>query len=55
MAIYNLSFQPVLDGLLLAHPQVRAGRMFGYPAYYAGKKLCACLYEGGVGFSLHSS
>jgi len=26
--------------------------MFGYPACYASKKLCACLYEGGVGFKL---
>ncbi|NMB82774.1 MAG: TfoX/Sxy family protein, partial [Ignavibacteria bacterium] len=52
MAIYNLFFQPVLDDLLLAHPLVRAGKMFGYPAYYAGKKLCACLYEEGVGLKL---
>lgn len=26
--------------------------MFGYPAYYAGKKLCVCLYEEGVGIKL---
>ena len=26
--------------------------MFGYPAYYAGKKLCICLYEQGVGLKL---
>jgi hypothetical protein len=26
--------------------------MFGLPAYYAGKKLCICLYEQGVGVKL---
>lgn len=52
MSDFNPHLQPVLDGLLLAHPLVRAGKMFGYPAYYAGKKLCACLYEGGVGLKL---
>jgi len=41
MAIFNSYLQPVLDDLLLAHSQVRAG-----------KKLCACLYEGGVGLKL---
>lgn len=52
MSTFNPNLQPVLDGLLLAHPLVRAGKMFGYPAYYAGKKLCACIYEGGVGLKL---
>lgn len=55
MSTFNPLLQSVLDNLLHAHPLVRAGQMFGYPAYYAGKKLCASLYEGGVGFSLHSS
>ncbi len=52
MPTFNPHLQPVLDDLLLAHPLVRAGKMFGYPAYYAGKKLCACLYEQGVGLKL---
>jgi hypothetical protein len=26
--------------------------MFGFPAYYAGSKLCICLYEQGVGVKL---
>jgi hypothetical protein len=26
--------------------------MFGFPAYYAGKKLCICLYKQGVGVKL---
>jgi hypothetical protein len=26
--------------------------MFGFPSYHAGKKLCICLYEEGVGVKL---
>ncbi|NMC60494.1 MAG: hypothetical protein GYA51_14085, partial [Candidatus Methanofastidiosa archaeon] len=52
MPTFNPLLQPVLDDLRLAHPLVRAGKMFGFPAYYAGKKLCACLYEQGVGLKL---
>ncbi len=55
MSCINPHLQPVLDGLLLAHPLVRDGWMFGYPVYYAGNKLCACLYEQGVGVNLQSS
>jgi len=39
----------VIDDLLLGNPLVRPGKMFGFPAYYVGKKLCICLYEQGVG------
>ena len=42
----------VLDDLLLGDPRLRPGKMFGYPGYYAGEKLCICLYEGGVGLKL---
>jgi hypothetical protein len=35
--------------LLLQEEHVKAGKMFGYPAYYVDKKLCICLYEQGVG------
>ena len=52
MANYNPSHKAVLDELLLEHPLVRPGKMFGFPAYYVGKKLCICLYEGGVGLKL---
>ena len=52
MANYNSNHKVILDELLLGHPFVRAGKMFGFPAYYAGKKLCICLYEGGVGIKL---
>jgi hypothetical protein len=52
MADFNPDHKAVLDDLLLPHNLVRAGKMFGYPAYYAGKKLCICLYEDGVGVKL---
>ena len=52
MAAFNLEHKAVLDDLLLDHPGVQAGKMFGFPAYFAGKKLCICLYEQGVGIKL---
>lgn len=55
MANFNPAHKTVLDGMLLGHPKVRAGKMFGYPAYYVGKKLCICLYEQGVGVKLPES
>src|SRR5512139_255680 len=48
-ANFNPQHKAVLDDLLLGHPAVRPGKMFGFPAYYADKKLCICLYEEGVG------
>ena len=52
MASFNPDHKVVLDDLLLTNPFVRPGKMFGYPAYYVGKKLCMCLYEQGVGVKL---
>ena len=52
MANFNLNHKAVLDALLLGNPLVRPGKMFGFPAYYVGKKLCNCLYEQGVGVKL---
>lgn len=52
MANFNPNHRIVLDNLLLPHPLVRAGKMFGFPAYYVGRKLCICLYEEGVGIKL---
>lgn len=34
--------------MLIEKKPVRSGKMFGFPAYYAGKKLSICLYEDGV-------
>lgn len=55
MADFNPEHKAVLDDILLGHPLVRPGKMFGFPAYYAGKKLCICLYEQGVGVKLPES
>lgn len=48
-ANFNPQHKAVLDEMLLSHPAIRPGKMFGFPAYYADKKLCICLYEQGVG------
>jgi len=55
MANFNAEHQVALGKLLSSHPFVRPGKMFGFPAYYAGKKLCICLYEQGVGVKLPES
>jgi hypothetical protein len=52
MVYFNPKHKVVLDDLLLGNPLVRPGKMFGFPAYYVGKKLCICLYEQGVGIKL---
>lgn len=52
MEQFNPAHKKVLDDLLLEYPLLRPGKMFGYPAYYAGRKLCICLYEQGVGLKL---
>jgi hypothetical protein len=52
MAKFNPEHKAVLDEILSGNAYVRSGKMFGFPAYYAGKKLCICLYEQGVGIKL---
>lgn len=52
MANFNSEHKAILDDLLLDYPLIRPGKMFGFPAYYVGKKLCICLYEQGVGIKL---
>ena len=42
----------VLDALLSEFPEVRSGKMFGYPAYYVNGRLFACLYDTGVGMKV---
>jgi len=51
-ASFNSNHKTVLDDMLLGYPAVRPGKMFGFPAYYAAKKLCICLYEEGVGVKI---
>jgi hypothetical protein len=38
--------------ILTGHPGVREGRMFGYPAFFVGKRMFACAYGQGVGVKL---
>ena len=56
MAKAKVSFIPghkeVLDRILLVIPGVTAAKMFGFPAYFIGKKLFACVYGDGVGVKL---
>lgn len=52
MAQFRADHKAALDELLLGYPGLRPGKMFGFPAYYAGAKLCITLYEGGVGLKL---
>lgn len=52
MVAFNPNHKVILDQILLDNPLVRSGKMFGYPAYYVGKKLSVCLYENGVGVKL---
>jgi hypothetical protein len=52
MANFNPEHKAVLDDLILGHPLVRPGKMFGFPAYFAGKKLAICVYEQGVGLKV---
>jgi hypothetical protein len=42
----------VLDEILLKLPGAQAGKMFGFPGYWTGGKLFACLFGSGVGFKL---
>lgn len=55
MVAFNPQHKAVLDDLLLGDHRVRPGKMFGYPAYYAGEKLAICLYDEGVGVKLPSA
>lgn len=52
MGNFNNEYKIVLDNILLNNPLIREGKMFGYPAYYVGKKLSICLYEHGVSVKL---
>jgi len=48
-AKFNQNHKEILDSLLLKIPMVEPGKMFGYPAYYVGGKLFACVFEDAVG------
>lgn len=42
----------ILDSFFSENKDVRQGQMFGYPAYYVGRSMFACLYEGNVGIKV---
>ena len=42
----------ILDDLFSEDELVRQGQMFGYPAYYVGRTMFACLYEGKIGLKV---
>jgi hypothetical protein len=52
---YTAGHKQVLDKMLLGLPGVRAGKMFGFPGYYVGPKLFACVYGQGVALKLPQS
>jgi len=49
---YNQNHEKILDQLLLSNSLIRKGIMFGFPAYYVGKKLAMCVYENGIGIKV---
>ena len=48
----DLNHKVVLDALLLKLSGVEAGEMTGLLAYFVGKKMFACICNGGVGVRL---
>ena len=42
----------ILDDFFSGDEFVRQGQMFGYPAYYVGRTMFACLYEGKIGLKV---
>jgi TfoX/Sxy family transcriptional regulator of competence genes len=52
---FNLENKTVLDEFFKEIPEVKSGKMFGYPGYYVGGKLFACIYEDGLGLKVPES
>jgi hypothetical protein len=48
----DLNHKRVLDNMLLKLPGVEAGEMTGLLAYFVGKRMFACVCNGGVGVRL---
>jgi len=49
---YNENHKKFVDSLFEKIPEVKTGKMFGYPGYYVGGKLFACIYENGLGLKV---
>ena len=54
-ATYNQKHKDILDSMLLHISVVQPGKMFGYPAYYVGGKLFACVFQDAVGIKVPES
>lgn len=52
MVKFNENNRQVLDEIFSGIPGVRFAKAFGYPGYYLGKKMIACVYEDGLGIKL---
>ena len=53
--LIDLSHKRILDDLLLKLSGIEAGEMTGLLAYFVGKKMFACICNGGVGIRLSPS
>lgn len=49
---YRADHLAVLREMLAEYPGVREGRMFGYPAFYVGRRMFACVHGAGVGIKV---
>jgi hypothetical protein len=51
----ELAHKDVLDSFLLKLSGVTAGEMTGFPAYFVGQKMFACICNDGVGIRLSTA
>jgi hypothetical protein len=51
-AVYSAELLARLCRRFRAHPDVRKGKMFGYPAFYIGRRMIACVYQDEIGLKL---
>lgn len=49
---FNAGHHQVIRKLLLGRNGVREKQMFGYPAFFVGSRMFACVYEEGLGLKL---
>ena len=49
---YRVDLLAALRQLVIQVPGVREGKMFGYPAFFVGRRMFACVYGDGVGLKL---
>lgn len=52
---YRAEHLAVLREILAPYPEVREGSMFGYPAFYVGRRMFACVHGVGVGIKVHAT